>query len=96
MYNVSSNANITCVYSSNSIQYISKKKTWKTEIDNLLFLECDKFINKNVYFIFSKEIWITTYTTETTQATLPLLPITNLKFIKFLYTKGISTQFLTF
>jgi hypothetical protein len=90
MINISSNSNVTCVYSPKNIQYILKKKIWKSDYTDILYIECDKFINNTLYIVFPKEIWITSYKEKYLPFKIPIIPITKLTFIKFLYIIGIS------
>jgi hypothetical protein len=90
MLNISSNTNVTCVYSNRQIQYILKKKIWKNEYPDILYIECDKFINNSLYIIFPSELWITSYKETSKIYKVPIVPIEKINFVKFLYTQGIS------
>jgi hypothetical protein len=93
MINISSNTNITCLYSSKHLQYILKKKIWKNDFQDILYVECDKFINNTLYIIFPTELWITSYKETSTQIKVPIVPVDKLRFVKFLYIQGISKHF---
>jgi hypothetical protein len=92
MFNISSNINISTVYSSKLLQFlVAKKKSSKLEMTNLLHVECDKFINTNIYLVLPTDFLIAKYKNQLQiQYTIPIEPVKELKFIKFLYPQGLS------
>ncbi len=90
MLAINSNSNQTCGYSENRLLVImSKNKNLTFNLNDIQYVECDKFVNNNIYIITSTNIILARCKNQVVpyrEIKLINLP----KSVKFLYPQGTS------